>query len=123
MASFYNNDNPTKAVDEAVKFTLDEQRAGKLLEEKLALVEAYGADTLPNGTIMKFDKLFDKNGTVYSYVVLKANNKWYCTGSVMGFSRGSWDELVLALVSGTYPLSSGDVIMCTMNKHTLAEVS
>lgn len=79
------------------------------LEEELAKLDRFPKDTFANGTIIKFDKLFDisweqydrceqaerESITVYTYAAIKANGYWYCSGQPnRAPQRVHWDALI-----------------------------
>jgi hypothetical protein len=97
--------------DQELALELQERKRKKLLEEKIALVDQYGEDTFANTTVLVFDKKFTADGKVYTYAALKTNDQWYVTGErgLFGFKQGGWNELVLGLVGGEYPVSAEEV--------------
>lgn len=105
IEAVYNADQRLAAAMRA-KFEED------LLEKKMAIVAQYGGDTFDNGTVLHFKKLFEQGKTAYEYAVLKANGTWHATGRILGFTRGTWEEFVLALVGGNFPVSPEDVSVC-----------
>jgi hypothetical protein len=115
------------SADQALREELRARREKALLEQKLVLVEQYGEDVYENDTVIKFSKRFeadkqmDRSARVYNYAVLKTNNQWYSTGRLLGFTRGSWDDLVLALVGGDFPVDPEDVIV--LQQDTVTEES
>lgn len=79
------------------------------LEEELAKIDRFPQDTFANGTVIKFDKLFDISWeqydrceqaerdsiTVYTYAAIKANGYWYCSGQPnRSPQRVHWDALI-----------------------------
>jgi hypothetical protein len=118
-----NQSNASEA-DLAVRETLRARREKELLDLKLNLVEQYGADVYENGVVIKFSKRFaadrqmDYPERVYNYAGLKTNNQWYLTGKLLGFSRGTWDNLVLALVGGDFPVHPEDVVVLASDNVT-----
>ena len=112
------------SIDHQVAMAIQDRRNKVLLEQKLALVEQYGDDELENGTILHFFKQFnadlprDLPAGTFEYVGLKVVNKWFLTGSLMGFTRGTWDQFVLALIGGDHPVSPDAIeVLSTANSH------
>jgi hypothetical protein len=95
--------------DELLKAKIEERRAEKLFEKKMELFESFGDDECSEGTILRFTKFFAKDGVGYNYAALKTNGNWYLTGRINNFIRGSWEDLVLALISGDFPLTPDEV--------------
>lgn len=93
-------------VDAQLKQKLQERRDEREVTARLALVDAYGEDVYPDGTVITFDKLHAEHGQVYSYAVLKAAGKWYTTGSYSHAAIHNWDTLVEFLVSGPKPVKT-----------------
>src|SRR6185369_340411 len=96
---------------------LAEQLAATRLEEELArktqILADLGADTFGQHTVIRFDKTFAKDGTVYTYAAIKVDGHWYLTGTVAGGNGGgrhTWDELMLFLVSGPEPTTTFEVL-------------
>ena len=89
------------AVDQAVNEKLRQRMIDKKVEEKLALIEQFGADEFGDGAVIRFKKRFKFGDTTYTYAAIKVNGKWYTTGP-----KGAcytWDELVGWLISGDVP--------------------
>ena len=107
-ALMYSISNPV-TVDQQVAAEIEKRRKAAELEQKLALVDTYGEDTLPDGSILSFDKQYKAGETIYNYAALKTNDQWYLTGSLNGFMRGTWDKFVLALISGDFPVDPGNI--------------
>jgi len=107
--------NATEFADQELRERLAERQQKELVEKKLQLVDQYGDDTYANGTILQFDKKFTKDGLVYTYAALKTNNTWYVTGErgLFGFTKGSWEELVLGLVGGEFPVAAEEVAIAS----------
>lgn len=112
------------SIDAQVASVIKERRQKVQLEQKLALVEQYGDDGVENGTVLHFFKRYnadmarDLPAGTYEFVALKVADKWFLTGSLMGFTRGTWDQFVLALVSGDYPIAPDDIeVLSTTNSH------
>jgi hypothetical protein len=107
--------NAVNDADAEVRAQLADAKKQMLIDKKLELVAQYGEDTYANSTLLQFDKKFTKDGLVYTYAALKTNNTWYVTGErgLFGFTKGSWDELVLALVGGEFPVSAEEVAIAS----------
>jgi hypothetical protein len=105
-----------ESADAKLANILAARKAEVELEKKLALVEQYGEDTFENGTILRFNKLFRKGGLAYEFAILKAAGSWYATGAINGWERGTWDGLVLSLVSGEYPVAPEEIIVMNDSK-------
>lgn len=96
-------------VDAQLKQKLQERRDEREVTARLALVDAYGEDVYPVGTVITFDKVYGTigSGKTYSYAVLKATDgDWYTTGSANNAGRYNWDTLIEFLVSGPKPVKT-----------------
>lgn len=104
-------DNMYNSADQQLADALLARKQKAELEKKLKLVEEFGIDDFENATVLKFLKSYTKDGQNYLFVALKAAGTWYATGAINGWQRGTWDGLVLSLVSGDFPVSAEDVII------------
>lgn len=93
-------------VDAQLAKKLQERRDEREVTARLALVDAYGEDVYPNGTVITFEKVHTGGGISYTYAVLKATDKWYATGSYGSAAIHTWDSLVEFLVSGSKPVKT-----------------
>lgn len=91
------------SVDADVRDEMKKRERDRLLKEKMALVERFGADTFENGTVVKFSKKFNDNGITYDYAAIKADGKWFTTATLTGSSVFTWEEFLAWLVSGKFP--------------------
>jgi hypothetical protein len=95
-------------VDAQLKQKLQERRDEREVAARLALVDAYGEDVYPVGTVITFDKAHGSKS--YPYAALKAevatNEQWYTTGAANSAAIHTWDTLVEFLVSGPKPVKS-----------------
>jgi hypothetical protein len=96
-----------EATDVQVKRVLEERRVEREVQRRLALVDGFGEDVYPEGTVITYKKKYvttkDKD---YTYAVIKnPNGKWYSTGHdhVYGVTF-TWDELVEHWVTGPTPV-------------------
>jgi len=79
---------------------------------RLAIVDSFGADIYPAGTVVKFEKRFSStpDARAYSYAAIKvANGQWYLTGTTGSRTGMTWDEFVLYFASGEVPVTPDDV--------------
>ena len=94
-------------VDAQLKQKLQERRDEREVAARLALVDAYGEDHYPVGTVITFEKAHDKSGLLYPYVALRSGNEiWHLTGTYGQAAMHNWDSLVEFLVSGPKPVKS-----------------
>ncbi len=101
--SVAKSDTP-KSVDSDVRAEMKKRERERLLKEKMDLIDSFGADTFENGTVVKFSKKYEKNGTTFDYAAIKANDMWYTT-AVVGTKPFTWEEFLSWLVSGEFPAS------------------
>lgn len=93
-------------VDRDVEAALHKKLVDKRVEAKLKLVEALGDDTYENGSVVRFDKKLTKDGILYNYAAIKAGNgRWYLTGAATALGGFTWEEFVLWLVRGDFPVT------------------
>lgn len=96
-------------VDAQLKQKLQERRDEREVTARLALVDAYGEDVYPAGTVITFVKKFDRIKDVpYTYAAIKgAGDKWFSTGHdcVQG-TTFTWDTLIEFLVTGPFPVKT-----------------
>jgi hypothetical protein len=62
---------------------------------------------------LHFYKKFETNGKLVHYAAVKDHNTYFATGYIGSFNRGSWDEFVLALISGDFPVSPEEIDIAT----------
>jgi hypothetical protein len=94
-------------VDQQLQQKLAERRTEREVTRRLALVDSYGEDVYPVGTIISFEKKFDGAPETFTYAVIKGTDtKWFTTGHnhVYG-STLTWDALVEFLVASN-PVTS-----------------
>ena len=63
------------------------------LENELAELQRFGEDIYENGEVLIFSGSFN-SGTNYSYAALKADGRWFLTGSRNENQYLSWDSLI-----------------------------
>lgn len=99
---------PMSTVDAEIKRKLQERRNEREVTARLALVDAYGEDTYPVGTVITFEKKFTGVKKTYTYAAIKGDeDKWFSTGHdcVQG-ATFTWDSLIEFLVTGPFPVKS-----------------
>ncbi len=73
------------------------ERRIERLQRELVRLELLPKDDYENGSVISFDKSFGRS-IVYSYVAIKANDKWFISGRARGTDREpnafSWDSLL-----------------------------
>lgn len=117
MANRYALPSSTvNAADFEVAKELEKRKQQRLVEQKLALIEAYGEDTFDEGIVLHFKKRFEKDGILYQYAALKADGRWHTTGK-KNFGAGTWEQFVLALVSGEFPVRFDNIQFCGPQDH------
>ena len=92
-------------VDTEVRRRLAERK----VEEKILLIDEFGPDRYPDGTVVRFSKQFKQDGIRYSYAAIKAVGLWHTTGprSPKGYT---WEDFTMWLVSGDAPTTSLEVL-------------
>ena len=95
-------------VDAQLKQKLQERRDEREVAARLALVDAYGEDVYPVGTVITFEKVHNvSRNHPYSYAALKTEDeRWYTTGAANNAAIHTWDSLVEFLVSGPKPVKN-----------------
>jgi hypothetical protein len=100
-----------RTVDNEVAKVLRERRIERLREQKLAAIDAYGEDTFEAGTVLRFVRKFNETGPGYTYAVIKVDNgRWYTTANSDNGVYNTWEDLVLWLLSGEFPVTSLEVL-------------
>jgi hypothetical protein len=89
-------------VDITVEKELQKRAKDKKVQEKLDLVDAFGADTFADKTVVRFDKRFNADEKTYSYVAIKAGGYWYTSGG----KCYTWEQFLSFLVAGDFPVTS-----------------
>jgi hypothetical protein len=94
--------------DREVAEKLRQDRVDKEVEKRLEMIKYYGPDTYPEGTVLKFTKVFEATpDKEYLYVALKVAGGWYTSGPKG--SKYTYDELLMWLVSGPKPVEFDNV--------------
>jgi hypothetical protein len=117
-----SNDNTTKEEDNEVGYNsravsnadaqvrkeIEERETAKLVAEKIALLDGYGEDTFPRGTVLRYTKHFSEGDRGYTYAAIKFSDddSWANTDG----ERKSWSQLVEWLVQGPCPVASIEVL-------------
>jgi hypothetical protein len=100
-----------RTVDNEVAKVLRERRIERLREQKLAAIDAYGEDIFEAGTVFRFVRKFNETGPGYTYAVIKVDNgRWYTTANSDNGVYNTWEDLVLWLLSGEFPVTSLEVL-------------
>lgn len=88
------------------------ERAAARLE---ADIQAYGEDTHANGTVWSFSKTYSEfdNSKTYSYAALKADGRWFMTGTS---GARTYDELVMFLLTEGNAVQRKDIVELTAAK-------
>jgi len=91
------------------------------MEEELANLERFPKDTFADRSVIRFDKGFENTDKQYAYAAIKANDRWYLTGSTAPLQGMSWDELVSWMsdgVSEVYLMQDHDLIVAPLVEDT-----
>lgn len=112
----------TLSVDDILREELQRKQMSNELERKRNMAAAYGLDDFKNGTVIAFEKNFDKKqpvgaqernsntGVSYQYAAIKIQGLWYVTcSSQRPLSPMDWPSLVLWLLNGDYPTEASNV--------------
>src|SRR6266487_657819 len=103
MGYVATEDNTVNSVDEDVRAEMRKRLHDRLLKEKMELVDSFGDDSYPVGTVLKFVKRLGEGYKELEYVALKSDyGKWYICGPSMQISV-TWEDFIGKLVSGPYP--------------------
>lgn len=92
-------------VDNIVREEVEFQRKRAEVQRKLQLIQAYGEDVYPNGTVLQFGKAYKYDAMTmegprhYEYAALRTADLWYVTGE-RAPSGINWETLVLWLTKG-----------------------
>lgn len=100
-----------RSVDEKVRDEVRKRREQAELDRKLDLLGEYNENDYPNGTVLRFEKVFESfsgSKEKRTIVALLSDNTWYTAGKA---SRSAylWDDFVHFLVSGPDPVSKDRV--------------
>lgn len=86
-------------IDKEVAEALEVPRREAEVKRRVELATKIGADTYPDGSVLKWTRKFGEKD--YTYAALKTGGKWYVTGSQMTRASGwEWDDLVQWMVQG-----------------------
>src|SRR6266536_5517430 len=104
MGYVTTEDNTTvNRVDEDVRAEMRKRLRDRLMKAKMELVDSFGDDSYPVGTVLKFVKRLGEGYKELEYVALKSDyGKWYICGPSMQISV-TWEDFIGRLVSGPYP--------------------
>jgi hypothetical protein len=92
-------DNITSAADSAVSEEMHKRLTDRLVAEKLAIIDSFGADNYAEGTV--FSYVITKGEITAHFTIVKDyDGKWK---ESTGY-RYIWEELVAKLVSGSKPV-------------------
>ncbi len=92
--------NDPKIQHEALKLLTEELREVAVYREFARLSDAmlsYGPDEYPDGTILRIKKTFSGERW-FTYAAVKADERWWLTGSSPKNQTLTWEQLVLWLV-------------------------
>jgi len=87
-------------IERHVSEELYKRKVEEGVQKMLRLIEQFGEDTHPEGTVLKFIKLFEGTDRAYTYLALKAGSRWHLSGTRTTNQTVSWEELVQFLVRG-----------------------
>lgn len=100
--------------DRNVKAEIEKREVERVTAEKIALVDAFGEDTFPVNTVIRFDKQYGKGSKAYTYVAVKFDDgetgTWRTSSHYDGDNNRPWSSLVELLVSGPFPTANIDVM-------------
>lgn len=88
-----------------VATAIQAQAIAKETAERLTIIEAFGADTYADGTVISFTRYFGGVDTPYAYAGIKAKGFWYLTGARVP-QKVKWTDLLVWLVGEGDPAAS-----------------
>lgn len=97
-------------IDREVAEALEVPRREAEVKRRVELAGKIGSvDTYENGAVLRWKRKYGKSE--YTYVALKAGDKWYVTGQSQSSSSGrEWDELVNWMVTGENTIEELEVV-------------
>lgn len=64
------------------------------VEIERARIAAFPIDNFEDGNVISFEKSYGSTtGKIYTYIALKANGRWWCSGSKRLIHAASWETL------------------------------